>query len=323
MTFANYYQQYYDRLVTHHRQPMLEAFPAKEGQQVFLVPEFCAHTGFTDEVREDETLMNETLKMGKVSPQERLNAISKLTSEMTQASSDGTPTVPTKILQDWKMQFDKNNVEVDARVLDPLEVCFGQEKQINIKNSNFQRSLRHGLQCPVHLDNWLFIYPNTDIPVLDIWLRSLRDIAQVAFTMKMGDPMQLSCKDQTKEIVELLETHLTPKTQLVLLLTPQSGAKRVYRLFKTTTITRLPCITQVVKSETIRRRTAIAAVLSRVVLQINAKFCGPLWHIDLMSEQTVPLVTAPTMFVGIYVFTTVEGNRCFGFAASLDTRATE
>jgi len=328
-SFQNFYRAYYQRDITEMRQPLLVAYSEKDTETVHLVPELCAFTGFNDDMRKDKSLMTEALKQTKVAPGDRLKGICDLAQNMGKSGKleDDQPqkAAINQLMQDWRLTMSKTPQDVQAIQHETLWVTCGT-KRYQIEEGNFQRWMRNGVGCPTRLDDWLFIYPESDVPVLDIWLRSLRDIARVAFQLVMADPTRIICTDQRNEIVPMLESRLTPKTQMVLLLTPQKDARKVYELFKQTTISRYPCVTQVVKSETIRKRQSIAAVLSRIVLQINAKFCGPLWHIDLESPMTSPLMTVPTMVIGIDVYQSFEGESVatyIGFAASLDTRCAE
>mmetsp|Transcript_2324 Transcript_2324/g.6533 ORF Transcript_2324/g.6533 Transcript_2324/m.6533 type:complete len:843 (-) Transcript_2324:214-2742(-) len=333
-SYAQYYEAYYHRKIQDMDQPMLEAFPEKDSEKVFLVPELCAITGFNDETRNNKNFMLDALKQAKVSPQERFDTIMAIAG-CTHAPKDKAAEEPVapinaiglsagcaKVMADWKFSLDREPQEVEGRVLDKLEVIFVSPKRHVIEEGNFQRWMRNGLQCPINLQDWILIYPETDTSVVDIWLRSLRDIAQVAFTMKMADPTRIICTNQKDELVKVLHERLHPRVQLVLLLTPHRDSKKVYQLFKQTTILKLPCITQVVKSETIRKRQSIAAVLSRIVLQINAK-CGPLWHIDPKCDSVRKVFEQPTMVVGVDVYVTPQGDKFYGFAASTNSECSQ
>lgn len=323
MTFAQYYHSYYAKEIVEPLQPLLEAYAEKQSERVFLLPELCSLTGFSDEIRRDKQQMLDALRIVKVGPGERFAAVcSTLTDILARPPSHNSWETGSKLLESWKLGLSRHPTEVEARVIDSLEVNFGTKKY-PIEEGNFHRWMRNGLQCPVRLEDWVFIYPEMDVPVLDIWLRSLRDIASVAFGMKMADPKRHSCTDQRKELVPLLQRVVTPRTQLVLLLTPNRDCRTVYRLFKEATCTQIPCISQVVKSETIRKRQSIAAVLSRIVLQINAKFAGPLWHVDLAVDSLKPLFTGPIMIIGIDIYKGLDGKRWMGFAASIDTMCSE
>mmetsp|Transcript_40341 Transcript_40341/g.88190 ORF Transcript_40341/g.88190 Transcript_40341/m.88190 type:complete len:827 (+) Transcript_40341:24-2504(+) len=318
VSFQQFYEAYYNSQITEMQQPLLEAYPEKDHESVFLVPELCSLTGFTEDLRKDKTMMVEAMQVTKVSPQDRHKEILEIAGNLSTGAENTIP----KVVQDWSLQFDKQPVEVEAVTFKPLEVCFGPKKYF-IEDGNFQKWMRNGLQCPTRIEDWIFIYPESDSSVLDVWFRSLKDIAQVAFTMKMADPTRIVCTNQKDELESVLVERVTPRTQMVLLLTPQKDSRRVYQLFKQIMCTRYPCVTQVVKSETVRKRHAIAAVLSRIVLQINAKFCGPLWHIDLETALTAPLFQRITMVIGIDIHFTPEREQFFGFVASLNSHCTE
>eukprot|EP00746_Dinoflagellata_sp_MGD_P168486 gnl/MRDRNA2_/MRDRNA2_99983_c0_seq1.p1 gnl/MRDRNA2_/MRDRNA2_99983_c0~~gnl/MRDRNA2_/MRDRNA2_99983_c0_seq1.p1 ORF type:complete len:826 (-),score=133.59 gnl/MRDRNA2_/MRDRNA2_99983_c0_seq1:43-2520(-) len=321
-SFVQYYQTYYSTAITALNQPILEAHAEKSSETVFLVPELCSITGIQDEIRKDKTLLPEAMTHCSVMPSSRLDEITKTACGLVQAQASNNAGTPG-LLDSWMVKMEPEAIIAECRVLDPLEVNFGSKKYA-IDEGSFSQKMKNGLQRPALLDDWIFIYPETDAQVIDIWLKSLMDIAHKAFQMRMHAPKRIICTEQRKEIVEVLQANVRPTTQMVLLLTPQRDCKKVYHLFKKTTVCEYPCVTQVVKSETIRKRSGIAAVLSRVVLQINAKFCGPLWHIDLEVPILKPLFERPTMIIGIDICWIPETEETyFGWAASLNSSATD
>mmetsp|Transcript_54243 Transcript_54243/g.129286 ORF Transcript_54243/g.129286 Transcript_54243/m.129286 type:complete len:850 (+) Transcript_54243:138-2687(+) len=335
MTFQEYHHVYYGD-IKNESQPMLEAYAEKASEEVFLVPEMCQITGFTDDLRKDRNLLQEAVKLSKVIPEERFADDVPPKDLFFQGIRDGTqaPADMPDPLKDWGLTLERNAHELDGMQLPQLQVKFGTSVHA-IEEGNFQRWMRNGLEDPVTLEDWLLIYPDSDGPVIDIWLRSLKDIAQVAFTMKMPDPRRVVCADQVTDLVETLDKHITPKTRMILLLAQQKDFKRVYSISKKHTLCHTNCVTQVVRSETIRKRQSIASVLSRIVLQINAKCGGALWHIKLSDkEYTTPFfdVSHDTMCIGVDIYYAPQPNsdrknahECsqlwLGFAASLDDNA--
>ena len=87
---------------------------------------------------------------------------------------------------------------MEAKQLETLQVgCnFNQKKIYAVEEGSFARSLSNGVQCPVTTEQWLLFYPQTDEPAMEIWLRSLRDVARVAFGCKLEEPIEVCCHNQ-------------------------------------------------------------------------------------------------------------------------------
>ena len=315
ITYAQYLETFYEKSVTFKGQPLLEAYPEKAKEKVFLLPEFCCPTGVTDEMRQEKSPLSEVLKQIKVSPQERHNVIVRHGTEMENELPEA--------LNAWGCQLGPpaETLEVDARQLETLQVGFNDKKIYAIEEGSFARSLRNGVQCPVTIERWLLFYPQTDEPVLEIWLRSLRDVARVAFGCKLEEPTKVCCSDQHGELQAKIEEYINPDTQLMMLLIPNKDVRKVYHSFKQMACDRYPCISQVVRSDTIRKRQSIGSILHKVVQQINAKFCGPLWQIipkDSEDAAFTDFRKRPFMIFGIDVYLTFEGARWLGISATLD-----
>jgi aubergine len=222
-------------------------------------------------------------------------------------------------MKDWGCFLSQVPARVEARVLDPCEVSFGGSKRYTVEDGNFQRWTRNGSQCPVHLTRWIVIHHEQDRQLVDMWLRSMRELGGAGFSMHFSEPIRLVMSGNPDELRRILLEQITPDIQLVMLFTPQKDSKRSYQILKNITATQRPCITQVVKSETMRKRQSVVAIVTRVIMQISAKLLGPLWHINLDSPQT-PMMAEPTMIVGIDTFESKEYPRrsVIGFVASID-----
>ncbi|CAJ1442925.1 unnamed protein product, partial [Effrenium voratum] len=309
LSYAEYLQAFYSMPCTHENQPLLEAYPEKASEQVFLLPEFCSQTGLSPEMRKDKSSYVEALKQLKVAPQDRYEAIITHAKDMCTQQT---------VMKEWGCYLPSKPLQVEGRLLSSLQVAYKEKKFGTVEEGSWERSLRNGLQCAVKLEKWLLVYPKEDEQVVDIWLGSFRDIAQVAFGLTTAQPTRIVL-DTMGQLYTTLKTVMPDRPELVLLLMPHKETK-AYMVFKRTMATEFPCISQVVTSETIRKRQNIAKILSRVVLQINAKFGAPLWNIIPPeqaedSQDFVDFKKTPSMVVGIELH---ETSCTLGLVATLD-----
>ncbi|KAF4650569.1 Piwi-like protein 2, partial [Perkinsus chesapeaki] len=328
ISFVDFMRRWYNLVVMNTDQPLLECYSERKGEQVFMVPEFCALTGLTEEMRKDRLLMQEVLQLSRCTVDERMNACVDIvrrlrgeTEERDKRAAEGARKV-SRALKDWKCTVSDKPIEVQGRMMDPVEVSFGM-KRYTVEDGNFQRWTRNGAQCPVNLVNWILIFPESDIGLVDMWLRSMKELAAQGFATHIAEPERLVCTNQLTELRPLLLEKVKVDTQLVMLFTPVKDCKRVYQLFKQVCTVERPCITQVVRSETMRKRTSIVAIVTRIIMQISAKFLGPLWHIDLHTSLT-PMMNEPCMLVGIDTAVAKETRRAvLGFVCSLDSASSQ
>ena len=171
-TYADYLSQYYQKSVTFNNQPILEAYPEKAKEKVFLLPEFCCLVGVTDEMRKEKSSLSEALKQIKASPTERHHEIVRDAEEMEKQLPE--------TLNAWGCHLGQpiETLEVEAKQLEPLQVCFKTKQMSAIEEGSFSKSLRTGVQCQIMIDQWLLFYPEADEKAVDTWLASLRDVAR-------------------------------------------------------------------------------------------------------------------------------------------------
>jgi aubergine-like protein len=354
MSYIEFYRRFYNRWVYDLQQPLIEAYSEKKEETVILIPELCCLTGLTEDMRKDRVLMNDLLAFSMVSGGNKLGAAVAVARSIgaNPVSSTGStvlsvgggsaqtrggrrmsngpspvctpPAVPVPGGADIRatgvLQISEDPMMVEGRVLEPVEVQFGTKRYM-VEDGNFQRFSRAGSNCPVRVHSWIVVYPDQDRSLVMMWLRSMREIGASAFGMSFEEPDLVVCSNQSDELTNLLMDKVKPPTQLVLLFTPQKDARRVYQILKRVTTSDRPCITQVIKSETMRKRQSIVAVVTRVVMQISAKLMGPLWNV---SFEGIKAMQTPCMLVGVDICQNKETRKSvLGFVASTDAFATQ
>merc|ERR1719453_82522 len=111
---------------------------------------------------------------------------------------------------------------------------------------------------------------------VEVNVRTLPSV-QISFS----NPTRVSIDNHAEKLEDVLKEKVKPTTEMIMVLTPEADSKRTYNTLKRVTCTQFPCVSQVVKSETIRKRTSIAQLLMRIILQMNAKLCGASWHAEV------------------------------------------
>jgi hypothetical protein len=186
-----------------------------------------------------------------------------------------------------------------GEILGAPRVSFGG-RCFPVEEGSFDRWLRHGLVEPMCLTNWVFLYPASDYAVLDIWLRSLRDLGKVAFNQSIAEPTRVAYAS-TREIVQLLEHFVTPgETQLVLLLAPIKDSAWAYGTLKRACCLDYGVPSQFMLSDRLRSRGSIAKTLAHLCLQLNSKCGGRSWRI------TSPVSTVSSTTSTISIISTIS-----------------
>ena len=135
--------------------------------------------------------MPDAMEQAKISPQERCDALLDQIGDVARQTRAGATR------SSWKSGTSRvtGPCGMWGTGREPFKVSFGQKKS-PIGVASFQRWMRNDLQGSARFEDRLFIYPESDFSVLDIWLRSLRDIAQMAFAMRLQSPVSVVCPDQ-------------------------------------------------------------------------------------------------------------------------------
>lgn len=312
MTYAEYANVYYGVQVSVEKPagmfeiPLLEAYEERPGEEVLLVPGVCAVASLRCRP-----------PRGKEPPEGHL--LLECGADAEAQRNDLRARAMDLVPEDRPGAGFSVGEAVEARAveLEPL-VAFTTGDQ-TVPAVCFEDALLSGalggLVTRMRLTNWVLIHGPDIASRVPSFVGALQKLAALG-SCEMCMPWTVQLADVHGDLPQALFEHVTGATQLVLLIVPERDSHRVYPTFKRLTLGELPVASQAVLDTTLKDLTNRgAAALSRLLLQINAKVCGPCWHVG-PAEGTPWLAAAPTMCVGVEV---CDGQ--VALSASLNPRA--
>lgn len=120
--------------------------------------------------------------------------------------------------------------------------------------------------------------------------------------------------------IKALKEKLNDGVQMVVLIIPgQKGKSQLYDDLKRFLLTEYPIPSQVVLANTISRGKNLRSIISKVLIQMNAKLGGIPWAVD-----NLPFMDKPTMICGLDVFhaTNLGKRSVLALSCSMNNSAT-
>lgn len=120
--------------------------------------------------------------------------------------------------------------------------------------------------------------------------------------------------------IKALKEQLNDGVQMVVLIIPgQKGKSQLYDDLKRFLLTEYPIPSQVVLANTISRGKNLRSIVSKILIQVNAKLGGIPWAVD-----NLPFMDKPTMICGLDVFhaTALGKKSVLALSASMNNSAT-
>uniref|UniRef100_A0A914VYH8 Uncharacterized protein n=1 Tax=Plectus sambesii TaxID=2011161 RepID=A0A914VYH8_9BILA len=325
ITFAEYYQQQYDKVVTDMKQPLLFSRAKHRGQSggqspaesrdVYLIPELCNLTGLTDAMRVDRRVMQALAQHTRLSPTKRIQSSLEYLRKF-----HNTPDIKN-VFGQWSVTLGAELATVTAREL-PVEELRGRSQtpySYAAASGDWAREARAaGMLRTVGLATWLLIFHRNDYRKAERFFSSIRDIAR-GMNMSIEPPIVIELPDDATSafvqgITNGIEKAGRRRVEMVVCVVPNDNKTR-YDAIKKVCCLEKPVPTQVVKSQTLDNEKNFQSVCLKIVLQMNCKLGGSLWRVSIPDA----------MIVGydLYHDSTLRGKTVGAAVSSLDTDYTQ
>ena len=274
ISIAKQWEAKYKVKVTDPSQPLLKC--KKDGEQIYLIPEFCYITGIEDEAKRYGKGVSDLGSIGS----EPVEKDEKITGMFEKLKKD-------KVLEEYGFLMSPQT-RLPLQMLPQPQLTLGEGKIIQ------PEALSKGLKImkPVNFDKWIFLYEAKNYDSAEgLYNTMKKSSAALGVTIKEPEWVELGRMD-VDSVSNVLKARSKTKYQFVFALL--SDKRRQYKAVKQALDISHGIVSQCAYSD-YKKMTNIPFA-SNIVRQLNAKLGGDLYSVELPKE-----IPKNTMFVGVDV----------------------
>ena len=281
MSFAKYVLERYNYKIIDTKQPMLSVQEKGSGRVIYLIPECCQMSGLEDENVKDDRLMKDLRNELSMSLQEkkvkRENMINKLIDQdKDQKNKRG-------MIERWSFVIENQSTKCKGFKMGSGKLLLHQ-KELDIDQEG--RGLDRNVQGEMYTQktipqgkNLAIIYPANLENDVKKFIRSFENsLSNCNIEVPEYRRMQIKRDRDLGEWISALKS-LTPKTTLVLIILNTKGRKKgiFYDEIKNFMFKERPIPNQVILRDTITNPKNQMSIISKMIIQIQAKMGGVPW----------------------------------------------
>lgn len=317
ISYIDYYRNNYEIELRDANQPLLIHRSKTKIQgntierQIHLVPEVCYMTGLTDNMRKDFKIMQDLAQYTRQDPDKRHKALLGFKDTIMESQEAAT------LLNGWGITMGQNIMECSGRKQPPesIVIAGGGKFPCDMKKEQFDNITRKKFvitSAPIKMD-YVVVVPARDRASANTFIETVE---------KVGPPCGIDIgrtqnivqinSDRAEEYIGAIR-NMAGGTKIVVCLVPNQKKDRYDAIKKHCCIDQ-PIPSQVLMTKNLNPKKAMS-VVTKVVMQMNAKLGGELWSINIPMKQV--------MYVGIDTYHDSGSQRSVGgFVASMNDLCT-
>jgi len=324
ISYVDYYLKNYNLKINDLQQPLLlnnakkkfkggQRGGEREVETIYLVPELCCMTGFTEEVKSNFSIMRDISQHTIVPPSSRKASLESFIRTLT------THPEISEELRKWNINFRPEMLKIKSRVLNPERIFF-KNKQVNYdpRAADWGRDIKQvDLLEAIPLRDWVVIYSERSRPAPEKFIQAMAQAGR-PLGIQVAPPKEVPLRqDRPSDFVEAIRAaYRAGSTQLVVVILPDTRKDR-YDAVKKYCVADAAIVSQCVLVKTINNEKIMMSAVTKIILQINVKLGGQLWGVEM------PMKKAMVIGIDVYHDSLQKGTSVAGFIASTNDSMTK